>query len=53
VKSSAQAIHAATYDPAMQQRAAELGQRIRAEDGVGAAIELIRQYLDQQKETDT
>jgi len=49
----AQAIRTATSDSAMQKRAAELGQRIRAEDGVGAAIKLIGQYLDQQGETDT
>ncbi len=41
----AQAIRVATSDPAIQQRAAELGQRIRAEDGVGATIELIEQVL--------
>ncbi len=49
----AQAIRTATSDSAMQKRAAELGQRIRAEDGVGAAIKLIGQYLDQQGDTDT
>jgi sterol 3beta-glucosyltransferase len=43
----AQAIRTATSDPAMRQRAAELGQRICAEDGIGVAVELIEQYLDQ------
>lgn len=34
----------AVSDPAMRQRAAELGARIRAEDGVGTAIRLIERY---------
>ena len=44
---------ASALDPAMWQRAAEVGQRIRAEDGVGAAIELIEQYLDPPRKTST
>jgi UDP:flavonoid glycosyltransferase YjiC (YdhE family) len=39
-------IHAA-LDPAMRARAAELGAKIRAEDGVGNAVRLIEQYYRQ------
>ncbi|MBI5670288.1 MAG: glycosyltransferase family 1 protein [Chloroflexi bacterium] len=41
----AEAIRAAASDTAMQQRAAELGQKLRAEDGVGRAVAIIRQRL--------
>jgi sterol 3beta-glucosyltransferase len=37
----AAAIEQATHDPSMQQRAADLGERIRAEDGVARAVEII------------
>jgi UDP:flavonoid glycosyltransferase YjiC (YdhE family) len=33
-------------DPAMRQRAAALGARLRAEDGVGQAAEIIERWLD-------
>jgi UDP:flavonoid glycosyltransferase YjiC (YdhE family) len=39
----AQAITAAVGDPAMQQRAAELGARIRAEDGIARAVAVVQQ----------
>lgn len=41
----ASAIHQATSDPNMRQRAAELGARIRAEDGVGLAVGIIEEHL--------
>lgn len=41
----AQAIRA-TSDPAMRARAAELGAKIRAEDGIGTAVALIEKYLN-------
>ncbi len=41
----AEAINMVTGDQAMQQRAAELGERIRAEDGVTRAVEIIEGYL--------
>lgn len=41
----AQALTQATTSPAMQARAATLGRRIRAEDGVGRAVELIQTHL--------
>jgi UDP:flavonoid glycosyltransferase YjiC (YdhE family) len=41
----AAAIHQAVSDPLMCQRAAALGKKIRAEDGVGQAIRIIRQDL--------
>jgi len=41
----AQAIHSAVNQPAIRQRAADLGAAIRAEDGVGKALRLIQQYL--------
>lgn len=40
----AAAIAAATTDPDMQARAAALGERIRAEDGVAQAIEMIERF---------
>lgn len=36
-----EAITAVTHDPAIQQRAADLGQKIRAEDGIARAVEVI------------
>jgi sterol 3beta-glucosyltransferase len=41
----AQAIRTATSDQAMRHRATELGERIRAEDGVTRAVEVIEHYL--------
>ncbi len=38
----AQAIHIAMTDSIMQQRAAELGKKIRAEDGMARAVEIIQ-----------
>ena len=38
------AIRQAIADRGMQRRAAVLGERIRAEDGIGKAVELILQY---------
>jgi len=40
----AQAIHTAVHDPAMRARGAALGEKIRAEDGVARAIEIIERY---------
>ena len=40
----AAAITQAVSDPALRQRAAALGEKIRAEDGVGEAVRIIRQY---------
>jgi UDP:flavonoid glycosyltransferase YjiC (YdhE family) len=45
VKNLAEAIEQATGDPVMRQRAADLGSRLRAEDGVGTAVTLIEKYL--------
>jgi UDP:flavonoid glycosyltransferase YjiC (YdhE family) len=42
----AQALTQAVRDPAMRQRAAALGARLRAEDGVGQAAEIIERWLD-------
>ena len=39
------AIHQTVSDPAMRQRAAALGEKIRAEDGVGKAVDLIYNYV--------
>jgi len=41
----AAAIERAATDPAMRQRAGELGARIRAEDGIGTAVALIERFL--------
>ncbi len=41
----AEAIRVAVTDQAMRARAADLGRRIRAEDGVGRAVEVIQDYL--------
>ncbi len=43
----ARAIDLALGDQEMRRRAAELGQRIRVEDGVGRAVEIIERYLAQ------
>jgi sterol 3beta-glucosyltransferase len=40
------AIREAVTNPAMRQRAAELGKQIQAEDGVGQTIELFLRYVD-------
>jgi UDP:flavonoid glycosyltransferase YjiC (YdhE family) len=42
----AAAIREAVTNPAMRQRAAELGRQIQAEDGPGRTIELFLQYVD-------
>jgi UDP:flavonoid glycosyltransferase YjiC (YdhE family) len=47
-ESLALAIQQATSDPGMRRRAAELGEKIRAEDGIGAAVNLIEDYLSRQ-----
>ncbi len=47
VERLAAAITQAVSDAAMQQRAATLGQQIRAEDGVGRAVELIKRYFSE------
>jgi UDP:flavonoid glycosyltransferase YjiC (YdhE family) len=39
------AIQSATTDSSMKDRAAALGKTIRAEDGVGNAVKIIKQYL--------
>jgi len=44
--SVAAAVEAAVRDPAMKQRAEEIGARVRSEDGVGRAVELFNQYVD-------
>jgi UDP:flavonoid glycosyltransferase YjiC (YdhE family) len=41
----AHAIHEAVGSQAMRRRAADLGRRIRAEDGVGEAIDIIHRYV--------
>jgi UDP:flavonoid glycosyltransferase YjiC (YdhE family) len=42
----AEAMRDAVTNPAMRQRAAELGRQIQAEDGPGRTIELFLQYVD-------
>lgn len=42
----AAAIRQAVDDPGMRARAAELGAKIRAEDGVGVAVDMIEEYLN-------
>ncbi len=42
----AEVIREAVTNPAMRQRAAELGRQIQAEDGLGRTIELFLQYVD-------
>jgi sterol 3beta-glucosyltransferase len=44
VENLTEALRQATGDAGMAQRAAELGRRIRAEDGVGRAVQFIEQY---------
>jgi sterol 3beta-glucosyltransferase len=46
VEKLAQGIHLMVTDGSMRRRAADLGARIRAEDGVGRAAELLEQYFD-------
>ena len=41
-----EAIREAVTNPTMRQRAAELGRRIQAEDGLGRTIEIFLQYAD-------
>jgi UDP:flavonoid glycosyltransferase YjiC (YdhE family) len=41
----AQAITIATQDAAMRQRAVALGEKIRSEDGVSRAVEIIEDWL--------
>ncbi len=41
----AEAIRQATTDAAMRHRAAALGEKIRAEDGVGRAVAVIRRHF--------
>ena len=41
----ATAIHAAVSDPAMRARAAALGRRIQAEDGVSPAVQAVQHHL--------
>jgi len=41
----ARAIHTAVTQPEIRQRAARLGEAIRAEDGIGDATRILRQYL--------
>ncbi len=42
----AAAIHAATADPLITSRARDLGERIRAEDGVATAVRLLAHHFD-------
>ena len=41
----AEAIQRATHDPKMRQRAESIGGLVRSEDGVGNAVEIVKQYL--------
>jgi sterol 3beta-glucosyltransferase len=43
----ADAIHTAVNDQAMQHRAAEMGEKIRAEDGVARAVEIIGEVINE------
>jgi UDP:flavonoid glycosyltransferase YjiC (YdhE family) len=45
----ASAIRAATSDTQMKQRAADLGTKIRGQDGIQRAVELIGQYIKEVK----
>ena len=47
VEGLAEAIRAMTGDQGMRQRAAQLGERVRAEDGVERAVEVIERHLSQ------
>ena len=42
----AEALHQATTDPAMARRAAALGEKIGAEDGMGRALAVLERYLE-------
>jgi sterol 3beta-glucosyltransferase len=42
----AEAIEIATTDQAMQRQAAELGERLRLEDGVGAAVDALNRHIE-------
>jgi len=42
-----QAISAATTDRKIMERASAIGSQIRAEDGVGRAVEVIRKYINE------
>jgi sterol 3beta-glucosyltransferase len=48
--SLAKGIHRAVTDSAIRQRAAEVGRQIRAEDGVGRAVELLNHYYAKGKQ---
>jgi sterol 3beta-glucosyltransferase len=41
----AEAIQRATGDPKMRQRAESIGRLIRSEDGIGNAVEIVKQYV--------
>jgi sterol 3beta-glucosyltransferase len=41
----AEAIERATSDPKMRRKAESVGRLIRSEDGVGNAVEIVKQYL--------
>ena len=45
----AEAIEVATTDDEMRRRAAELGQKIRAEDALATTVDLIKRLLREQK----
>lgn len=45
-----QAIRAATTDPGMRRRAAGIGERIRAEDGVARAVEAFRRHVGEPRD---
>ena len=45
VEGLAQALHSATTDAAMRQRAVQLGEAIRAEDGIGNAVRVIEGFI--------
>ena len=45
VERLAKAIEQAVSDPAIRQRSAALGEKVRAEDGVGEAVRIICQYM--------
>ncbi len=47
VEQLAQAIHTVVTDAGIRQRAADLGEQIRAEDGVRTAVALFAQYINQ------
>jgi sterol 3beta-glucosyltransferase len=44
-----QAIDVVMNDPTMRQKAAELGDRLRKEDGTSNAVEFINQWMNSQK----